>query len=499
MKKLLAIAALLLGFSHAAIADIVFPPGPYGSSSGSSGGSAVTSVTASSPLASSGGTTPNITITSPLPVANGGTATSTAFTAGSVVFSTSSGVYFQDNSNFFYNATNHRLGLGNTTPAVTLDLRNLAIAFSSSTINGVSYTWPGSQGSASTFLSNDGSGNLTWTAATTYSAGTGLTLSGGAFSITAPVTVALGGTGTTTVFTSGSVAFSTSTGAYFQDNAQLFWNDTTHRLGIGNNTPAVALDVRNLAIAVASTTINNVAYTWPGAHGTAGQVLTDAGGNGALTWVSPTAGITGTAANTQMTYWSGTSSITGDSSLTYVPNSSGNSDVNTLIMATAFGNSASNNVHLKSDSNTGSVNNIFMENLDGSAAGGNAVYMISNGGNGVTVFQDHTSLYWEMGMFGSTKRLTAYNYTTSANHYAMSLNNADKGFGIYVQVPATDTFEVGIATQLDSTLSVDGGGHTLYYCTGSTGGTFDGNIARGNGNAGACAGGTWTAIGIATN
>lgn len=34
---------------------------------------------------------------------------------------------------------------------------------------------------------------------------------------------------------------------------------------------------------------------------------------------------------------------------------------------------------------------------------------------------------------------------------------------------------------------------TWYYCTGSTAGTFDGNIARGNSNAGACAGGTWTA------
>jgi len=37
----------------------------------------VTSVTASSPLSSSGGATPNITITSPLPVANGGTGTTT--------------------------------------------------------------------------------------------------------------------------------------------------------------------------------------------------------------------------------------------------------------------------------------------------------------------------------------------------------------------------------------------------------------------------------------
>ncbi len=41
------------------------------------GAGGVTSVTASSPLASSGGTTPSISITSPLPITNGGTATAT--------------------------------------------------------------------------------------------------------------------------------------------------------------------------------------------------------------------------------------------------------------------------------------------------------------------------------------------------------------------------------------------------------------------------------------
>jgi hypothetical protein len=47
-----------------------------------------------------------------LPVANGGTNTSTAFTAGSVVFAGSGGTYSQDNSNLFYNDTDNRLGIG---------------------------------------------------------------------------------------------------------------------------------------------------------------------------------------------------------------------------------------------------------------------------------------------------------------------------------------------------------------------------------------------------
>ena len=51
-------------------------------------------------------------LTGTLPVANGGTNTSTAFTAGSIVFAGSGGTYNQDNSSLFYDDTNNRLGIG---------------------------------------------------------------------------------------------------------------------------------------------------------------------------------------------------------------------------------------------------------------------------------------------------------------------------------------------------------------------------------------------------
>ena len=57
-----------------------------------------------------------------LPVTNGGTGTATTFTAGSVVFAGASGVYSQDNANFFWDDTNNRLGLGNVAPACALDV-----------------------------------------------------------------------------------------------------------------------------------------------------------------------------------------------------------------------------------------------------------------------------------------------------------------------------------------------------------------------------------------
>lgn len=56
-----------------------------------------------------------------LGVARGGTGAST-FTAGSAVFAGTSGTYTQDNANYFYDSTNHRLGLGTTTPNTKLQI-----------------------------------------------------------------------------------------------------------------------------------------------------------------------------------------------------------------------------------------------------------------------------------------------------------------------------------------------------------------------------------------
>jgi hypothetical protein len=59
-------------------------------------------------------------ITGVLPVANGGTG-ATSFTAGSLIFSNGT-ILAQDNSNFYWDDTNNRLGLGTTTPASALQI-----------------------------------------------------------------------------------------------------------------------------------------------------------------------------------------------------------------------------------------------------------------------------------------------------------------------------------------------------------------------------------------
>ena len=85
---------------------------------------------------------------------------------------------------------------------------------------------------------------------TSFSAGTtGLTPSTattGAITLAGTLGVANGGTGTTTAFTAGSVVFAGASGVYSQDNANLFWDDTNDRLGIGTASPAYKLDVNGV-------------------------------------------------------------------------------------------------------------------------------------------------------------------------------------------------------------------------------------------------------------
>lgn len=135
----------------------------------------VTSVTGTSPVVSSGGTTPAISMPAATTSVNGyltstdwttfngkqatlvsgtniktvggvsllgsgdagtigvgygGTGTATAFTAGSVVFAGTSGVYSQNNTNFFWDNTNSRLGVGTASPASKLDIGSGDLRFS---------------------------------------------------------------------------------------------------------------------------------------------------------------------------------------------------------------------------------------------------------------------------------------------------------------------------------------------------------------------------------
>lgn len=86
-----------------------------------------------------------------------------------------------------------------------------------------------------------------------------------------------GGTNNSSAFTTGSVVFSDGT-KLTQNNAKLYWDNTNNRLGIGNVTPTVALDVTGA--------INLTGSLKTGGNaGTSGQVLQTNGTT--VAWVDP--------------------------------------------------------------------------------------------------------------------------------------------------------------------------------------------------------------------
>lgn len=87
-------------------------------------------------------------------VGYGGTGTSTAFTAGSVLFAGASGVYSQDNANFFWDDTNNRLGLGTATPPWMLTLNLSSGGGSTGTYPALAINNPNANGYAAMYFYN---------------------------------------------------------------------------------------------------------------------------------------------------------------------------------------------------------------------------------------------------------------------------------------------------------------------------------------------------------
>lgn len=89
-------------------------PGTIGSTTANTG--AFTTLSTSGLISANGGLT----------LASGQNLTLSGFTSGSVPYINSSHQLAQDNSNFFWDATNHRLGIGTTSPTVALDVADSA-------------------------------------------------------------------------------------------------------------------------------------------------------------------------------------------------------------------------------------------------------------------------------------------------------------------------------------------------------------------------------------
>ncbi|MBP6913707.1 MAG: MerR family DNA-binding transcriptional regulator, partial [Candidatus Levybacteria bacterium] len=65
-------------------------------------------------------------------------------------------------NNLYPNSTSYSLGIGNSAPTATLDVTGTFKVSGTTDLNGVTYTWPGVDGSNSYILTTNGSGTLSW-------------------------------------------------------------------------------------------------------------------------------------------------------------------------------------------------------------------------------------------------------------------------------------------------------------------------------------------------
>ena len=218
------------------------------------------------------------------------------------------------------------VGIGSLSPITSLDLsqRTDAIALPV----GSSGTRP-----TGTSLTN---GEIRYNSSTpgveAYVGGAWMALLGGAGGI---LGTGNGGTGTGTTFTQGSVLFAGASGIYSQDNAQFFWDDTNHRLGIGSAVPAQSLVVvgsetvsgylrvgSNSAptnttagdLTVTRMNVGNAAFSGTGFMAAQGTVTDSTGTVSAINFqpvFTPSAANTGQLHGLNVnTVWTGTNSIT---------------------------------------------------------------------------------------------------------------------------------------------------------------------------------------------
>jgi hypothetical protein len=111
-------------------------------------------------------------------------------------------------------------------------------------------------------------------------------------------------------FTAGSVRFSGGSNTVSQDNANLFWDSTNKRLGLGNNSPATILDLAIGSITLRQTA-GNYTITWSNPAAARALTLPDPGGADTFAFLAATQAFTNKTYNSlTITTTTGTFTLT---------------------------------------------------------------------------------------------------------------------------------------------------------------------------------------------
>jgi hypothetical protein len=279
-------------------------------------GTAVTSISfGTTGLTPSTATQGAVTVAGTLGVANGGTGTATAFTAGSVVFAGASGVYSQDNANLFWDNANDRLGIGTSSPAAKLQVvGNMQVVGTSgvasttlisaisglsngyeivqSAANALTYNWR--KGDNTVAMTLDSAGNVgigTTSPAQRLDVFDGLMRVGGssqgkllAYSSSNTHVMDLGvSTGTGSGADVGLYNLISGNLTFGTNSAERMRITSAGNVGIGTSSPTAKLDVNGSVNGAGNAQFTNAAYCFVGATSNAvqGQLAAN-GGSGTV-------------------------------------------------------------------------------------------------------------------------------------------------------------------------------------------------------------------------
>jgi hypothetical protein len=399
--------------------------------------------------------------------------------------------------------------------------------------------------------------------------GSGAGLTGiGTTSITGTLGEGSGGTGSSTTFTTGSVVFAAAS-SYAQDNAQFFWDDTGHKLGIGTATPESAIETYNGEVQVGSSGVGctgtnagalrysgGSAYVCDGAHW---DVIGGSSGTGALylgtsvTAPNPAASASDTetglytagagkvdvtSAGTQIAEFNagGLNVVTGKVGIgTTIPGSTELYVTNTdSTVATAYSNVLSGLSITPTSDDSYSGNNKY-------AVNGSTVIPPSNTHNvdtavgtlGLVVNSSSATIYEEDGVIGYSESdsgsipdfMSAGNFETDVtggtvtNEYVLYAGSFDSGgvvtnrYGVYIEAPtgaATNDYgfyqagtqnnyfagKVGVGTATPKSAIETYNGEVQIGSSGAgCSGTNAGALRYSGGSAYVCDGASWDVIG----
>lgn len=151
-------------------------------------------------------------------------------TQGGILFTNNTGAVAQKAGQLIWDNTNNRLGIGNAAPSTALHVTGDIRATGLNKTGGILFT------SGTTGLVEQKDAQLFWDN-TNNRLGLGTAAPSEALHVAGNVRV-------TNLNKTGGILFTSgTTGLVEQDDAQLFWNSGTNRLGVGTATPTASVDV----------------------------------------------------------------------------------------------------------------------------------------------------------------------------------------------------------------------------------------------------------------